>query len=145
MSRDAVYQAIVNDPTLNDLGIDTTSVFPNFSMDQRPPVGGLFVILRWEDQSFVGKGTFAGTRRGIGSRNLTVWVHIAKTESSDFTRIDAAHDQIEKVLTELEHVPGDDNYTITCIYATGRGGDLRDDGFDTLTRNAAFSVLSRPS
>lgn len=143
--RDSVYRALVDDSNLNSLGIASGTVFPNYSMDQRPVEGGAFIILRWEDQPFLGTGTMRGRRRGKGGRNITIWVHIPKSESSDFTKIDAIHDRVEEVLTSMEHSPGTDGYTVTCIEATGRGGDLRDDGFDTITRNAGYRVLSRLS
>lgn len=143
MSRDVVYASIIADPDLNNLGLDASSVFPNYSSDERPPGQGPFAILRWEDQPYTSGpfGESAGLRRG--ARHLTIWVHIPKQTSTDFTRIDAILDQIDLVLAPLEQVDGADGYTLTCITPTGRGADLRDEGFDTIVRNAGYRVLSR--
>lgn len=147
MSRDAIYQAIINDEDLNELGIDATTVFPNYALDQRPTDNGIFLILRWESQPYVGASTLggfgSGTGMGRGARDLTVWAHLSREESSDFTRLDAVLDRLDIILVDMEHVSGSDGYTLTCVRPTGRSSDLRDDGFDTITRNAGYKILAR--
>lgn len=147
MSRDAVYRAIVDDEELNELGINVSTVFPNYASDDRPSDSGLFLILRWESQPYLGASTLggfgSGTGMGRGARDLTIWAHLPKEESSDFTRLDAVLDRLDELFREMEHVAGADGYTLTCIRPTGRSSDFRDNGFDTITRNAGYKVLAR--
>ena len=147
MSRAVVYDAIVNDSELNALGITSDTVFPNYANDKRPTDTGPFIIIRWESQPYLGAsrlgGFGSGSGMGRGARDMTVWVHIPKEQSTDFTRIDAILDRLDDILTPLEHEAGADGYTLTCVRPTGRGGDNRDDGFDTIVRNAAYKILSR--
>lgn len=139
MSRAAVYDALVNDPTLNSMGIDNTTVFANYSLDRKPSVTGPFVILRWETEE---ANPFGDTK---SPRVLTIWVHYPLELGPDFNMIDSRMDAIDNVLLGLEHAEGADGLTITCVRATGRGGDLKDEAFQTITRNAAYQILSRPS
>lgn len=147
MSRDVIWNVITTDTELNALGIDSSAVFPNYANDKRPRDDGPFIILRWENQSYLGASTLggfgSGTGMGRGPRDLTVWAHLPREISSDFTRLDEILDRLDDILSPLEHVDGDDGYTLTCVRATGRGGDSTDDGYSTITRNAGYKVLSR--
>lgn len=137
MSRNAIYQALINDPTLNSMGIDDTTVFVNYGLDRKPSVLGPFVILRWENEE---QNPFGDVR---SPRILTVWVHYPLELGPNFLMIDSRLDAIDKVLLNLEHVAGVDGQTVTCVRATGRSGDLKDEGFQTIVRNAGYQVLSR--
>lgn len=135
MSRAVVFDAIAG---LDSVGLDANTVFPNWSLDERPTDIGPFVILRWEEE----EQAFDEVR---GNRTLTIWVHSPLAIGNDFGEIDKILDAIDTALLGLGDVPGTDGYTLTCVRATGRGGDLKDDGFHTITRNSAYQVLSRKS
>lgn len=147
MSRDAIYQAIVTNSDLNALGVNQDRVFPNYAADHRPTDSGVFLILRWEAQPFLGAsrlgGFGSGTGMGRGARDLTIWAHLPREESSDYTRLDDVLDIIDGAIIDLVHVPGEDGYTLTLVRPTGRSADLTDAGFDTITRNAGYKVLTR--
>lgn len=153
MSRAAVFRALADDPELNGMGVREDTIFPNYAMDQSPTRKGMFVILRWTAQDFAGGSSirsarsFRGTAvtKGRGARNFEVWVHCPKELANDFGDIDVVLDRIEDVLLGMEHVKGADGQTVTCIQSTGRSPDTLDQGFDTVSRNASFEILSRPT
>lgn len=142
MSRAAIYSAISSDDALNDLGIDEDSLFTNYSMDEKPLESGPFVILRWEDQK---PPVFSDVDQPItkSARTLTVWAHYPVESSTDFTRVDAILNRIDEVLRVLEQVSGDDGEIVTLVTVFGRSGDLHDEAFKTISRNARYEVLSR--
>ncbi len=139
MSRNAVYQALVNDPVLNSMGIDETTVFVNYSLDKKPDCTGPFIVLRWENED---QSPFERVR---SPRVLTIWVHYPLELGPNFRMIDARLDAIDDVLLAMEHVAGADGETVTCIRQTGRSGDLKDEGFQTIVRNVGYQILSRKS
>ena len=136
MSRTAVYQALVSDSDLNDMGIGENQVFTNYSMDASPSRHERFLILRWEESRFT-----PVMRKG--PQRVTVWAHSPVQFSSDFVELEKILDRVKEVLTAMEHVDGGDGYTVTHVDFTGSGGDLRDNGYETITKNSAFEVLFR--
>lgn len=135
MSRAAIYQAISNDTELNEMGIDEDHVFPNYSLDGSPSRES-FVILRWEEQRLN-----ASVRRG--PQRLTVWAHSPVERSTDFSDLDRILARIKEVLEPMEQVEGEDGFVVTSVRFTGFGGDLKDPGYNTITKNSAFEVLFR--
>jgi hypothetical protein len=147
MSRAAIFTAISQDLALNHLGIGVGTVFANYSLDEKPTSTGPFVILRWQEEtgSFTSLGILSLPRfEGAGPpRRLTIWVHYPIEVSADFDDIDIIFDRIDDALLNLEHVDGGDGFTLTCVRATGRGADMKDEGFQTICRDAGYEVLSR--
>jgi hypothetical protein len=135
MSRRAVYQALINDTTLNNQGIVEATVFSNYSKDETPVRGRPFLILRWQERPMRGNLQ--------GPQILTVWAHLPREDSTDYAALDSILRRSTEVLTAMEHVDGVDGYIVTSIRATGEGGDLVDPGYNTITKNAAFEVLFR--
>jgi len=146
MSRAAVFDAIANDTILNSLGINNLTVKTNHTFTDRPNFDGPFIVLRWEESTIYSQ-TYTGMRNGLdrAPRTLTVWTHIPKEVSDDYTRIDTILDRIDAIFDGMEHVIGSDGYTVTNIRKSGRSGDLNDDELGTIVRNAAYGVLSRKS
>jgi hypothetical protein len=140
MSQAVIFDTLTQDDALNDLGIDDKSVFPNYSFTERPrSTKGVFIILRWEEEPVA----FSRVR---GPRVLTIWVHsVIENGIGDFTPINQILDAVDDAILDpaLQDTVGTDGYTLTCVRATGRGGDMEDDGFKTLTRNSAYEVLAR--
>jgi len=135
MSRQAVFQAIINDEDLNDLQIDIDTVFPNWAKDTTPIRGKPFVILRWEERPMRGNLQ--------GPQILTVWAHWPKEDSTDHSKLDTILQGIIGVLTAMEHVNGEDGNVVTSIRFTGWGNDLFDPGYNTIAKNIAFEVQFR--
>lgn len=137
MSRAAIFDAITGDTALNLLGITEDSVFQNFSLEERPIATGPFIILRWGDSD---RPQFGDVKNPV---RLTLWVHYPLEESTDFTRLDNILDACDATLSSVEDVDGTDGYAVTCVRATGRSGDFKDDGFQTISKNAGYEVLAR--
>lgn len=134
MSRTAVFQALKNDPQLATMA--PGGVFVNYSMDQTPSRNKRFLLLRWEEPRF-------SPVLRKGPQRLTVWAHSPVQFSTDFVELDKILDRVKDVLTSMEHVDGGDGYIVTKVDFTGGGGDLRDGGYETITKNSAFEVLFR--
>lgn len=141
MSRDAVWKLLGNDSELQTRwGIDQNRVFPNYGINHGhgSPKEGYFLILRWEE--------ITASRSNVkGLEVLTVWAHISRHTSTDFVPLKKILFRVRQILTSNYHVAGEDGYTMTSADFTGEGRDLHDTGFDTMTRNAAFEVLARPT
>jgi len=137
MSRAAVFDAIVSDEDLNIIGINENSVFHNFSLEERPIASGPFAILRWGE---IDRPPFIGVNPPM---RLTIWFHWPSEETNDFSKLDNAIDICDNLLSGLGGESGIDGYTVTCVRPTGRSGDLKDDGFQTITKNASYEVLFR--
>lgn len=137
MSRVAVFNAITSNEELNDVGIDDTSVFHNYTLEERPIQTGPFMILRWGE---VDRPPFPGVQSPM---RLTLWAHWPLEETNDFSKIDNLLDICDTTLSEMNGESGFDGYTVTNVRATGRSGDLKDDGFQTITKNASYEVLYR--
>jgi hypothetical protein len=137
MSRRAVIDTLLADVTLNSLGVHSDSLFQSRGLDERPKNQAPFVLVDWQDQ---GGNIFDRVKP---PRRVMIWVHWPSELSNDYSKIDTVLDRIENVLLDMEHVTGDDGYTITCVRATGRSADLKDEGLHTFCRWAAFEVLSR--
>jgi hypothetical protein len=139
MSRAAIYESIVGNENLNVIGIDEHSVFHNYTLEERPIDSGPFMILRWGE---VDRPPFNGAKSPV---RLTIWMHWPLEETNDFSKIDKAFDICDDIFIDLNNVAGVDGYTVTSVRSTGRSGDLKDDGFQTITKNAGYEVLSRRS
>lgn len=136
MSRVAVYQTLANsnDPALAGVGI-----WPNYVMDTPPSRTEPFIILRWGNQEIRN-----GRGAARGPRILDVWLHIPVQKSQDHADIDVMLDAVRRELTGLvdRHVVHIDGYRVTDVRFTGAGADFKDPGYDTITRNATFEILS---
>lgn len=130
MSRAAVNVAIQNDSELLGLGLQFEQTYAANAIDT--PIVKPFVVMRWEDTT----RSFGD----IGTQGLTVWVH---DDLGDYTRIDAMLERVKEILTAMVHVSGTDGRIVTQIDWAGDSPDLWDDGFQTITRNSGFRVISR--
>lgn len=139
MSRAAVLSALRYDNDLADF-VEPQNIIVNYSQEGRPSnlAPEAFIILRWEETS---------TNPGVDSviRVLTVWAHYPAEKSTDYSRIDEILTNVKRILTGMEHVAGVDGYTVTCIEYQGDSSDLKDDAFNTISRNSTYKVLSRAS
>jgi hypothetical protein len=131
----AVLGLLSYDPILQSVfGINLNRIWPAQSVDVVPRKGP-FIILRWEEETL--------QRGGYGRREvLTVWAHEARESSTDYGKINEILDRVEEILMNNIHVSGTDG-VLTQVTYNGRSGELHDEGYKTITRNAAFSVGSR--
>ena len=131
----AVFQLIYTDAILNSVyGINESRVWSAQAIDVIPRKG-YTIFLRWEEST--------RQRGGFGDREvLTVWVHTPRETSGDYTGINEILDRVEEILLTAIHVQGVDG-VLTQVTYNGRSPELNDEGFKTITRNAAFLVGSR--
>lgn len=147
MARDAVLQAILNEPLFQTYftvdppeGFDTDNVLPNYDGDQRPS-DKMFMVLRWETDDDELRGDDGTTVKT--ARHLAIWVHMYKEFSTDFVRIDNVLKALDNVLTNIIDRPGGDGRTVAMIEPEGKSRDLRDVTYETFCRSASYKVLSR--
>ena len=139
MSRAAVFDALLGDATLNGM-VNPANVLVNYNFEGRPNnlQSGPFLVLRWG--SMLPRGVmFEGGSKG--PRLLTIWAHWPEEKTTDFVRLDKILDRVRKILTPLEDIIGGDGYRLTNVKFVGASEDMKDPGFKTITRNAAFEVL----
>src|SRR6516164_5970305 len=109
MSRAAIYDAILADPSLQGLGFDKTSILVNYDGDQRPS-DTLFMVLTWQNE---GEGLRGDDVFFAPIKNLTIWVHMYKQFSTDFVRIDQIFDILDAILSNMIEVDGADGVTLS--------------------------------
>jgi len=131
-ARAAVHQLVEDDlapgQPLAELGY--TSVYASGDVDSPDDV--MFIIIRWE-----GKDRRFAT---FGPERVSLWAH---TRDLDYGDLDKALERFKHLLGGAVHVVGGDGWTLTQADWRGDSADLRDDGFGTLTRYAAFDAVSR--
>ena len=139
MSRAAIYDAILADPTITGLGFDKSSVLVNYNGDQRP-ADTMFIILTWgnEAEGLRGDDVFM-----VPLKNLTIWVHMYRQFSTDFVRIDSVFDILDGILASMIEVTGADGVTLSQAIPGIRSRDLRDDAYQTLCRSSSYRILDR--
>lgn len=146
MTAVAVFDLLTSDSILNGFGINEDTVSEITDIDTRPVHDGYFAVLKWQESTLYSQA-YAGLRNGIdrAPRVLEIWVHVPLTITRRYNTIDKILDRIDELLTAIEHLPGDDDDTITMIRKAGRSGNLTDEGWQTATRNAVYGVLYRRS
>jgi hypothetical protein len=137
MARAAVYDAILADQRLIDLGFDKSSVLVNYDGDQRP-TDTMFMVLSWGNET---PGVQGDDVFSIPTKNLNVWVHMYKQFSTDFVRIDDVLDILDDVLGSMINVDGADGYTLSQAIPNNRSRDLRDDAYQTLCRSTSYKII----
>lgn len=124
--RELLFSTITGDSTLQAFGITDNS---SFSVDVDTPEYRPFLQLRWGRND---EGLDVVTRR-----TLTIWVH---DEPGDYGRIDTIIYRLRQLLPTLE---GSSNGLghVVAVEWTGDSEDLTDEGHNTITRWASFSLV----
>lgn len=137
-----IYEKLADDETLQDYGVNGDRIFELQSLDERPFDNGYFIVINWQE-STVYSQTYTGMGNGIpkAPRVMMVWVHTPKDQTRDYRQIDRILNRIDDLLLPMEHQTGSDNIRVTCIARQGRSGNLIDDGWKTIARNATYGVL----
>ena len=139
MSRGAIDTAIISDAELAALGFDENSVLANYDGDERPN-DKMFMVLHWGDEVPILRSGDGETRN---LRPLTIWVHMYREFSTDYSRIDAVLNMLDSLIMNMIHVDGEDGYTMTLAEKNGRSRDLRDRTYETICRSISYKILSR--
>lgn len=129
--RDFLFGQVVNDGTLNGLGITSDTAFTQHDVDtpqQRP-----FLTFHWGNTN---PGYEDIPFPLVNERDFQVWIH---DEPGDYTRID---DAIARVRTVLTGIVGADTGAgwVQEVHWLGDSDDLSDDEQGTITRFGEFRV-----
>lgn len=124
--RALIFQALVNDPTLNGLGITSAS---SFAVDVDTPQSRPFLQLRW-GRNDVGLSV-------VTKRTLVVWAH---DEPGDYSTIDAILTRVKSLLPTLVGESNGMGHLVDVEW-TGDSEDLADDGHRTITRTTSFVLV----
>lgn len=136
--RAALYKTLSEDAELTALLGGEPNVFPNWGLDTVPVDNQPFIIIR-----FGNKESGKGHRRG--PRLVSFWAHQPKFVSTDFDLLDKILERVDQLVSPMEHVPGDDGYTVTSAIKQGESADQSDESYRTISRSADYLVLSRLS
>lgn len=132
MSRVAVYELLRDDLYLQTVyGFNADRIMPAHSVDTIPRTGH-FLILHWEEI------TLAKVVRPI--QILTVWAHRPIERSTEFNELEDILNRVQEVLEGAVHFEASDGSKLAGVEFTGQSGDLKDSGYNTITRNAGFEV-----
>jgi hypothetical protein len=133
-ARAAVYSLLATDGPLQELGVAYGNIWPAQALDTAPR-NSRFLILRWEEMTLApGKAS----KQEI----LTIWAHCPREMSTDFVPLVEILNRCTEILTNAIHVAGADG-TLTCVDYNGMSGDFNDEGYKTITKNAAYTVVAR--
>ncbi len=112
------------------------SVASAFDLDgsRTPPKSpdGYFIIIRTE----------AAPPDVALKTTVSIWVHRSRSKGSTYNGINAILDRVMQIMKDAVHVSGIDGSKLTQADFAGLGGEQHDQGYDTLTRYAAFNCLS---
>jgi hypothetical protein len=134
--RAAVFELLTTDSVLQDLwGIDEETVFANAELDVAPR-DRHFLVLRWGEET-VAFGD-------VGSEILTIWAHVPRQMSTDYVSLLAILYRVRDLLRNATHVVGADGILTTAKY-NGLSPDFNDETLKTLSKNVAFTVVSKPA
>lgn len=128
--RSVVFDALDGSEELKELGVQ---VMPNFGFEDAPK--SPFIVLRW----LSGQGKIVARRE---PRFLELWVNVPTSISRDFDDVDRIMAIAIGILEGLEQATLGEDW-VTSIQCTGTGADQEDLGYNTITRNAGFTILAR--
>lgn len=137
MSRALILDSLRADGPLGQL-VPTSNIIADPTGEGRPSelVPMNFIVLRWEEQDW-------NETVKRGPRNLTIWVHTPKEISDSYNDIDKILVRVSQIIGGIEQQTGADGWRVTMAWASGGwSGDLVDEGYNTICRNAAFKVLT---
>lgn len=134
--RELLYDALVSDQELYDMGFDEDHVLPNYGFDSVPR-DKMFLIIRYSEQEII------STNIGRGPQVVEIWAHRPQELGGDILPIRDALAVVKEIVMGLENQQ-DDKYRISAVKFDGQGADLNDPGYNTYAKNLAFRILSHP-
>jgi hypothetical protein len=141
MHPNILLDKIAHDDELTALGITPSRIKELDGIDKRPFDSGYFIVTRWLDQDL-------HPTINRGPRDLMVWVHSPKERNRNFLIHERILERINDIWCWVEGVSegiagqtGRDGVRVTSVKRRGQSGNLDDEGWKTIARNATFSVL----
>lgn len=124
-ARGALYQLLESD---SELGLQ--AVYATNAVDT--PAEEWFAVIVW--------GTTLPAYGTTGSDRVAIWLH---DRQKDYGRINRALERLKQLLEATVGLAGADGIVLSVAEWNGESGDLYDGGYDTVTRYAEFSTVSR--
>lgn len=135
--REIVYQALINDVALNERGLDESTIFPNYALENTGPRTSMFLIIRFLEQRIKSP---AAQR---GPKIVEIWVHRPEELGADLGLVEDLAVEVRDCILPLENESGW-GHQITNVKFNGFGGDFKDVGYNTYTKRIGFEILSHP-
>lgn len=141
MARAAVLDLLAGDATLATLGGTGFVVVPNFAADQRPNDRGAFIVICWRTTDF------ETAVQANAAQHFELYVHLPIKVSTDFVLIGDILDRCDEIFAAVEDTPvvGEDGWQLDYVGFEGRGPDFKDEGYETICKQAAYYALSCPA
>lgn len=127
-ARAALFSMIKEDPELLTLGLE--EVYPTNAVDT--PREDFFAVIQWGPSTTAFKTT--------GTDRVTIWLH---DTNRDYGRINDGLARLKELLTGTVHREGEDGIVLSASEWNGESQDLFDSGYETVTRYADFTTVSR--
>lgn len=123
-----VFSALSSDTQLQTLGIDADSCWAAGSFEGPQPTP--FMVMRW-----------GNTVKGIGPSNSATLMVFVHDDPGSYERINAIIVRAREVIKALA-ASGDSGNWITAVEWLGDSGELNEEAYRTITRNAEFNVVA---
>jgi len=131
--RNLVYDALRTDATLNGLGINAGTLYPNFTPDSPSADKLIFAVIRWGTADAPpGRDTTARTVA------VTIWVY---DRSRSFGNIEPILQRVRTVLRGLEGAAHTGGAVLGVTYDFS-SEDLYDTDYDAVVRNETYSIAA---
>lgn len=136
--RELMYGLVSNDPVLNGLHLNQSTLYANFGADS--PQHDFFAVLRWG-----GEVTTLTAQRGrlkVTERSCSLWVY---DRQPTYDRINDAIKRWCEIMDALEaRRTGDGTYDgfISSTYWEGDGDDAYDDALERYTKSSTYTIIA---
>lgn len=127
-ARAALQSLVEEDAGLLAMGLQ--AVYPTNSVDS--PKEDFFAIIQW--------GPSTPAFKQVGTDRVSIWLH---DTDRDYGRINNGLSRIKELLVGTIHHEGTDGIALVTAEWNGESQDLFDGGYETVTRYADFTVVSR--
>jgi hypothetical protein len=132
-ARHAYARIAYEDEVMQGLGFIEGRVYAANAVDS--PNEDPFLVIK--------SGGFEKAFGTTGSETVTYWVHLPRSKSRNYWIIDEAIDRLKVLLTEVEHLSGEDGWVLSSASWIDTSRDLTDEAFNTITKYVTFRAATR--
>lgn len=139
MSRGAVFSLLRADDQLAALGGPGFTIVAEYDADQRPNDAGGFLVICWRTTDY------ATEIQDNSAQHFELWAHWPIANSTDFGRLDALLDRCDDIFKAVNEagtpVNGGDGRQLEYVGFAGRGIDITDESYETISKSAAYFAI----
>lgn len=146
MARDAVWKLLSADTALAALAGNGFVVLPQYEAEQRPDAEG-FIVICWRHVDF------DEDVQENAERHFDIYAHspisvsaTGNRGSNDFGRLDNMLDRCDEIFKAVadatDPVVGDDGWQLNFVVFEGRGMDITDEDYQTISKQASYAALA---